>query len=160
MVQIENMDTFPTITINMSKFHGIDPYVILDTSPDTYNSLTNYELKYLHYIYSILKKWKYYEYEEIPRSVRELMEPVAINALKNRPLGEEVDEIMDKYTIQELKIIVKNNYGEVWGNKSYKKNWARALVYTKKYSFNVFAINSCKNDILNDDVLNIINQYL
>ena len=154
------MYTFPNITINMSKFHGIAPYVILDTSPDTYNSLTNYELNYLHYIYSILKKWKYYEYEEIPRLIREIMEPVAINALKNRPLGEEVDEVMDKYTIQELKIMVKKNYGEVWGNKSYKKNWARALVYTKKYAFNVFAINSYKNDILVDDVLNIINKYL
>ena len=154
------MYTFPNITINMNKFHGIAPYVILDTSPDTYNSLTNYELNYLHYIYSILKKWKYYEYEEIPRLIREIMEPVAINALKNRPLGEEVDEVMDKYTIQELKIMVKKNYGEVWGNKSYKKNWARALVYTKKYAFNVFAINSYKNDILVDDVLNIINKYL
>ena len=101
------MYTFPNITINMNKFHGIAPYVILDTSQDTYNSLTNYELNYLHYIYSILKKWKYYEYEEIPRLIREIMEPVAINALKNRPLGEEVDEVMDKYTIQELKIMVK-----------------------------------------------------
>jgi len=150
---------FFVINENMRQYHGIDPYYILQTSIATYNSLSMYELKYLYYIYYILDTWKYYEYEEIPRCVIEVLDHHAINALKNRTIGTEV-EVMNQYTIQELKILVPKNYGEVWGNKKYKKNWARAFIYTQKYSFNVFAIHSKKNDILNEDVLNVIRQYL
>ena len=151
---------FNIITENMSHYHGIDPYYILETNISIYNSLSTYELKYLYYIYSILETWKYYEYEEIPRCVIEVLDHHALNALKKRPIGTEVEEVMNQYTIQELKILVHKNYGEVWGNKNYKKNWARAFIYTKKYSFNVFAMNSTKNDILQEDVLNVIRQYL
>ena len=151
---------FNIITANMIQYHGIDPYYILETNISTYNSLSMYELNYLYYIYSILDKWKYYEYEEIPRCMIEVLDSHAINALKNRPIGTEVEEVMNQYTIQELKRLVQKNYGEVWGNKNYKKNWARAFLYTKTYSFKVFAINATKNDFLHEDVLNVIRQYL
>jgi hypothetical protein len=38
-----------------------------------------------------------------------------------RPIGTEVEEVMNHYTMQELKILVQKNYGEVWGNKTLKK---------------------------------------
>ena len=112
---------FNIITENMSRYHGIDPYYILETNISTYNSLSMYELKYLYYIYSILETWKYYEYEEIPRCVIEVLDEHALQALKKRPIGTEVEEVMNQYTIQELKILVQKNYGEVWGNKTLKK---------------------------------------
>ena len=150
---------FNIIAENMSRYHGIDPDYILETI-STYNSLSMYELKYLYNIYSILETWKYYEYEEIPRCVIELLDEHALQALKKRPIGTEVEEVMNHYTMQELKILVQKNYGEVWGNKNFKKNWARAFLYTKKYGFNVFAIHMTKHDILYEDVLNGIKNFL
>jgi hypothetical protein len=151
---------FHIITENMRDYHGIDPYYILETNISIYNSLSMYELNYLYYIYSILETWKYYEYEEIPRCVIEVLDEHALQALKKRPIGTEVEEVMNHYTMQELKILVQKNYGEVWGNKNYKKNWARAFLYTKKYGFNVFAIHMTKHDILYEDVLNGIKNFL
>lgn len=94
----------------------------------------------------------------ISRLSSELMSKDLINIIHSRNITPEVWDIMEKYTLQELKKLVVSNYYPIHKiiYKPFKKNWAKAFLETKKWSFNVFAIRS----ILNDDVLRHIKKFL
>lgn len=94
----------------------------------------------------------------IKRVYRDLMSKDLINKIYMRNITYEEKEIMEKYTLNELKKLVIQNYYPISNiiYKPFKKNWAKALLKTKKWSFNVFAIKSN----LNDDVLKLIKSFI
>ena len=94
----------------------------------------------------------------IQRSVSELMSKEMVDIIHMRSITLEVWEIMENYSLNELKKLVSRNYYPVGTivYKPFKKNWAKAYLETFKWSFNVFAIRSR----LNDDVLRKIKTFL
>jgi hypothetical protein len=95
-------------------------------------------------------------YENIPNELKSIIPTQTLNVLKTLDLDKETFVIMDKYKINEIKKLVYKNHGIVQGNKSLKKNWANALLYTRRYAFNTFALRSN----ISDDVLRNINKYV
>lgn len=93
----------------------------------------------------------------IQRSFSELMSKEMVDIIHMRSITPKVWEIMENYSLNELKKLVSRNYYPVNTlYKSFKKNWAKAYLETFKWSFNVFAIRSR----LNDDVLRKIKTFL
>jgi len=94
----------------------------------------------------------------VPRYMSTLMPKELVDLLHTRSITREQQEVMDTYTIAELKKRVIANYYLVSHipYKPFKKNWAAAYIETKKWSFNTFAISS----ELNDDVLRMIKTFV
>ena len=83
-----------------------------------------------------------------------------------RGLNEEELKMMDERKMKDIKEEALKNYivPKNIGNKTWKKTWIKALISTKKWSFNTFmvGIKSNKNHILNGkiDVLLIIQDFM
>lgn len=93
----------------------------------------------------------------ISRAYSALMPKERVDIIHMRSITPEVWEIMEKYSLNELKHLVIINYYPVdTMYKAFKKNWAKAYLQTFQWSFNVFAIRSR----LNDDVLRKIKTFL
>jgi hypothetical protein len=93
----------------------------------------------------------------IRRAYSELMSKEMVVIIHMRSISREVWEIMEKYSLNELKqLVLRNYYPADTLYKSFKKNWAKAYLQTFQWSFNVFAIRSH----LNDDVLRKIKTFL
>ena len=71
-------------------------------------------------------------------------------------VGETTLEKNVSFTIDELKILVKKNYGIVKGNANLRQSWVYAYIDTVLLGFNTFALRSQ----LNDDLLREIRKFL
>lgn len=93
----------------------------------------------------------------IHRAYSTLMSKERVDIIHKRSITYEVWEIMENYSLNELKQLVLRNYYPVNTlHKTFKKNWAKAFLQTFQWSFNVFAMRSR----LNDDVLRKIKTFL
>ena len=94
----------------------------------------------------------------VPRYISILMPKELVDLIHTRSITREQQEVMDTYTLAELKKRVIANYYRVSHipYKPFKKNWAAAYIETKKWSFNTFATRS----ELNEDVLRLIKTFL
>lgn len=102
-----------------------------------------------------LSLWKSYG-DDIPSMIRNLTSTEALQLVDILDLLPHEIEVMNQYTIGELKRLCHCNYVDYVGNKKYKKSWARAFIASKRWSFNVFAMRSK----LDDDVLREIKRWL
>lgn len=99
--------------------------------------------------------WKKYR-GNIPNEIRKLTDPTIIYLTDTIDLTFKEKVLMKKYSIRELKGICSRNYVVDVKKKNYKKSWVRAITRSKKWSFNVFAVQSN----LPEDVLRKIKSYL
>lgn len=102
--------------------------------------------------HALLKKYR----GNIPNEIRRLTDPHIIYLTDTIDLTLKEKVLMKKYTIRELKGICSRNYVVDVKKKNYKKSWVRAFTRCKKWSFNVFAVQSN----LPEDVLRKIKSFL
>ena len=107
-------------------------------------------------IYILREKLLTTDYENIPNGLKSIIPVQTLNILKTLNLDKETIDIIEKYKINEIKKLVYKNHGNVQGNKSLKKNWAIALLDTRRYAFNTFALRSK----ISDDLLRTIKTFL
>lgn len=99
--------------------------------------------------------WKNYR-GDIPYMIRNITSTEALQLADILDLSHHEIDLMNQYTISELKHLCHLNHVVYVGNKKYKKSWARALIASKHWSFNVFAMRTK----LDDDVLSKIKCWL
>ena len=106
------------------------------------------------------------KYENLSYMQRELCSKEFLKVSMRRGLNEEELKMMDERKMKDIKEEALKNYivPKNIGNKTWKKTWIKALISTKKWSFNTFmvGIKSNKNHILNGqiDVLLIIQDFM
>lgn len=93
----------------------------------------------------------------LPRWCYELLPTEMIELIHTFDITDKEHAIMQQFNFCELKQQVFKNHFLIQDiqDKRYKKNWAYAYLYTKRWGFNTFSIR-CK---LNDDVLHHIWEY-
>lgn len=114
----------------------------------SFHHLTQHEqLKFKHHPRA-LGLWKTFG-EDIPPTLRNITSSEVLKLVDMLGLSNAENEVMNQYTIQELRGLCYRNYVEWVTDKKYKKSWARAYLASKKWSFNVFAMRSkLHNDLL------------
>lgn len=133
-------------------------------SIDYYGCVSRIHMKTMgFYTYYLAYQWiNLHPNEGIDRPIQrvyaEMMSKEMIDIIHMRSVTPEMWELMQTYSMKELKqLVALNRYPlEKIIHKSFKKNWAKALIETKKWSFNIFAMRS----ILNDDALRVIHSFL
>lgn len=92
------------------------------------------------------------------RNYYETLDESIVNLIYSWVYTVEEKTILEHYTKRQLQTLVKQNYYplEFILNKTLKYHWVKAYIYTKRWGFNTFAVQSK----LPDDVLRFIRSYL
>lgn len=116
----------------------------------SFHHLSNDEQRRFKYHPRALGLWKTFG-EDIPPTIRNITSREVLTLVDMLGLSNAETEVMNQYTIHELRRLCYRNH-VVWiTDKKYKKSWARAFLASKRWSFNVFAMRSkLHNDLLRE----------
>ena len=145
----------------------MDPWEEFDTMSASIKSrfgyfstkyMTNQEkntFKYHVWAYRFLPR---YSSIVLPRAYSELLSKETIHLIYCWELCEEHHALMNAYNFRELKQLVKKNYYliETIQDKQLKKSWVKALIETKAWGLNIFAMTHH----LPDDIYRVIHTFL
>ena len=145
----------------------MDPWVEFDNMVSSINSrfgyfstqyMTNQEKDTFKYHILANRFLPRYSSVALPRAYSELLSKETIQLIYCWELGHEHHILMNDYNIYELKQLVKKNYYliETIQDKQFKKSWVKALIETKAWGLNIFAMTHN----LPDDIYRIIHTFL
>ncbi len=145
----------------------MDPWVEFDTMASSIKSwygcfstqyMTNQEKDTFKYHLRACRFLPMYSSVALPRAYSELLSKETIHLIYCWELGQEHHILMNDYNIYELKQMVKKNYYliETIEDKQFKKSWVKALIETKAWGLNIFAMTHN----LPDDIYRVIHTFL